>query len=314
MADMARPRDRPPARRHRGRGGAWGPSRRCVAVTALNQARPRQPSSHAVAAAGLARGIRRPEDRGPPRRRRIAGRRPSEAVDQRASPGCVPAPVASARRRPVARAAVAPCMVGARRGSARRRPGGRHSSMPASSSFAAEWVEPLLGPRSAGMPTTSRPSTPSAVTEGTLTTNLLAPLVRSLFGKRLCRRCSAGAAPCRRIPPRCPPAGGGLGRRADRARAPRRDSSARPRPVDHALVEVSSGPEAARSRRGARRSRSHPCRPPSGRSSGSWSATSATGRTCGSAARPAGADRRPPRRWRPTTSGPTGWCGPSTSA
>jgi glucosylglycerate synthase len=52
-------------------------------------------------------------------------------------------------------------------------------------SIAAEWIEPLLGPALAGDADYVSPAYSRAVTEGTLTTNLLGPLVRSLFGKRL---------------------------------------------------------------------------------------------------------------------------------
>ena len=53
------------------------------------------------------------------------------------------------------------------------------------SSFADDWVEPLLGPVLAGEADYVSPIYTRALTEGTLTTNLLAPLARSLFGKRL---------------------------------------------------------------------------------------------------------------------------------
>ena len=52
-------------------------------------------------------------------------------------------------------------------------------------SITVEWVEPLLGPALNGDADYVSPSYTRALTEGTLTTNLLAPLVRSLFGKRL---------------------------------------------------------------------------------------------------------------------------------
>ena len=52
-------------------------------------------------------------------------------------------------------------------------------------SFSAEWVAPLLGPALEGDADYVSPIYSRAVTEGTLTTNLLAPLVRSLFGQRL---------------------------------------------------------------------------------------------------------------------------------
>lgn len=52
-------------------------------------------------------------------------------------------------------------------------------------SLAAEWIEPLLGPALDGDAEYVSPVYSRAATEGTLTTNLLGPLVRSLFGRRL---------------------------------------------------------------------------------------------------------------------------------
>ena len=81
-------------------------------------------------------------------------------------------------------------------------------------SITAEWVEPLLGPALNGDADYVSPSYTRALTEGTLTTNLLAPLARSLFGKRL-QEVLGGCAARLVGAPRCLAAGGGVGRRAD---------------------------------------------------------------------------------------------------
>jgi glucosylglycerate synthase len=159
---------------------ALGPLDAVVAVTALNQART-APAVVGAVAAGLARGF--------------TGRKTAvvfvdggsqddtlEAVSQRGGDG-PPVPVASARVAGVpgrGRAVVAAL-------AAARHVGARASAVVDAGlvSVTAEWVEPLLGPVLAGDADYVSPSYSRAVTEGTLTTNLLAPLVRSLFGKRL---------------------------------------------------------------------------------------------------------------------------------
>jgi glycosyltransferase involved in cell wall biosynthesis len=159
---------------------ALGPLDAVVAVTALNQART-APTVVRAAEAGLARAF--------------TGRKTAvifvdggsqddtlEAVAQR-SGDSPPVPVASARIAGVpgrGRALVAAL-------AAARLVGARASAVVDAGlvSIAAEWIEPLLGPVLAGDADYVSPAYSRAVTEGTLTTNLLGPLVRSLFGKRL---------------------------------------------------------------------------------------------------------------------------------
>lgn len=159
---------------------ALGPVEALVAVTALNQARTAPAVVDAVAT-GLARGF--------------AGRKAAilfvdggsqdgtlEAVHRRPSDGAA-VPVASARvaGRPGRGRAVVAALAAA------RHVGARASGIVDAGlvSIAAEWIEPLLGPALSGDADYVSPSYSRALTEGTLTTNLLGPLVRSLFGKRL---------------------------------------------------------------------------------------------------------------------------------
>jgi len=156
-----------------------GPVEALVAVTALNQART-APAVVTAVAAGLALGF--------------AGRKTAvlfvdggsqdgtlEAVNQH--PPAAAAPVASVRiaGRPGRGRAVLAGLAAARHVGARAA-GLVDAGL---ASIAAEWVEPLLGPALNGDADYVSPSYSRALTEGTLTTNLLAPLVRSLFGKRL---------------------------------------------------------------------------------------------------------------------------------
>lgn len=151
-----------------------------VAVAALNQARAAPGVVEAVAA-GLARGF--------------TGRKAAvlfvdggsqdgtlDAVDHRPSGGA-PVPVASihltglpGRGRAVVAALAAARHVGARAA------GVVDAGLV---SVAPEWVEALLEPPLQGAADYVAPVYARAPTEGTLTTNLLAPLVRSLFGQRL---------------------------------------------------------------------------------------------------------------------------------
>jgi glucosylglycerate synthase len=159
---------------------ALGPVEALVVVTALNQART-APAAVGAAAAGLA-GV-------------FAGRKAAvlfvdggsqdgtvEAVRDHAVTGA-PVPVASARisGRPGRGRAVVAGLAAARHVGAR----GAGLVEAGLSSFADDWVEPLLGPVLAGEADYVSPIYTRALTEGTLTTNLLAPLARSLFGKRL---------------------------------------------------------------------------------------------------------------------------------
>jgi hypothetical protein len=151
-----------------------------VVVTALNHART-APAAVEAAAAGLARAF--------------AGRKAAvlfvdggsqdgsvEAVRDHAVTGA-PVPVASARisGRPGRGRAVVAGLAAARLLGARAA-GLVEAGL---SSFAEDWVEPLLAPVLSGDADYVSPIYTRAVTEGTLTTNLLAPFVRSLFGKRL---------------------------------------------------------------------------------------------------------------------------------
>jgi hypothetical protein len=159
---------------------ALGPVDALVAVTALNQART-APAVVSAVAAGLARGF--------------AGRKTAvlfidggsqdgtlEAVAQDPPAGAA-ARVASVRIAGLpgrGRAVVAGL-------AAARHVGARAAGLDDAglASIGAEWVEPLLGPALDGDADYVSPSYSRALIEGTLTTNLLAPLVRSLFGKRL---------------------------------------------------------------------------------------------------------------------------------
>ena len=159
---------------------ALGPVEAIVVVTALNQARTAAAAVEA-AAAGLARGF--------------AGRKTAVLfVDGGSQDGSVeavrdhtataaPVPVASARisGRPGRGRAVVAGLAAARHVGARAA-GLVEAGL---SSFTDDWVEPLLGPVLASEADYVSPSYTRAITEGTLTTNLLAPLARSLFGKRL---------------------------------------------------------------------------------------------------------------------------------
>ena len=157
-----------------------GPVEALLAVTALNQART-APAVVAAVTAGLAQSF--------------AGRKTAvlfvdggsqdgtlEAVNQRAS-GDPTVPVASARvsGRPGRGRAVLAALAAA------RHVGARAAALVDAglASVTAEWVQPLLGPALNGDADYVSPAYTRAITEGTLTTNLLAPLVRSLFGKRL---------------------------------------------------------------------------------------------------------------------------------
>ena len=159
---------------------ALGPVEALVVVTALNQART-APAAVGAAAAGLARVF--------------AGRKTAvlfvdggsqdgtvEAVRDHAVTGA-PVPVASARisGRPGRGRAVVAGLAAARHVGARAA-GLVEAGL---SSFTDDWVEPLLGPVLSGEADYVSPIYTRALTEGTLTTNLLAPLARSLFGKRL---------------------------------------------------------------------------------------------------------------------------------
>jgi hypothetical protein len=159
---------------------ALGPVDILMAVTALNQARTAPAVVDAVAA-GLAPAF--------------AGRKTAvlfvdggsqdgtlEAVAQRAPQGpSVPVTSAHVAGRPGRGRAVMVALAAARHVGARAAgivDGGLVS-------LAAEWVEPLLSPALSGDADYVSPLYSRAITEGTLTTNLLGPLVRSLFGSRL---------------------------------------------------------------------------------------------------------------------------------
>ncbi len=159
---------------------ALGPAEALVAVTALNQVRTAPAVVEAVAA-GLGRGF-------PGRKTAVlfvdGGSQDGtfEAVAQRPSDGSA-VPVASTRvaGRPGRGRAVVAALAAA------RHVGARASSVVDAGliSMAAEWVEPLLGPALSGDADYVSPAYSRAPAEGTLTTNLLGPLIRSLFGKRL---------------------------------------------------------------------------------------------------------------------------------
>ena len=151
-----------------------------VAVTALNQARTAPAVVDAVAS-GLARSF--------------AGRKRAilfvdggsqdgtlEAVNRRPSDdGTVPLAVACVAGRPGRGRALLAALAAA------RHVGARASGIVDAGlvSIAAEWIEPLLDPALSGDADYVSPSYSRSLTEGTLTTNLLGPLARSLFGKRL---------------------------------------------------------------------------------------------------------------------------------
>lgn len=159
---------------------ALGPLEVLVAVTALNQART-APAVVDAAAAGLSRGF-------PGRKTAVlfidGGSQDGtiEAVTQRPSDGSA-VPVASAHitGRPGRGRAVLAALAAA------RQVGARASCVVDAGlvSITPEWVEPLLGPALSGDADYVSPAYSRALTEGTLTTNLLGPLIRSLFGKRL---------------------------------------------------------------------------------------------------------------------------------
>jgi hypothetical protein len=157
-----------------------GPVDALVAVTALNQARTAPAVIDAVAA-GLARGSTE---------RKVAvlfvdgGSQDGtlDAVARRSgdSPSVPVATVHIAGRPGRGRAVVAAL-------AAARRVGARGAALVDAglASLAPEWVEALLDPALQGDADYVAPVYARAPTEGTLTTNLLAPLVRALFGRRL---------------------------------------------------------------------------------------------------------------------------------
>jgi hypothetical protein len=159
---------------------ALGPVEALVAVTALNQARTAPTVVDAVAA-GLARGF-------PGRKVAVifvdGGSQDGtlEAVDRR-PPGGPAIPVASTHiaGRPGRGRAVLAALAAA------RHVGARASGVVDAGlvSIGPEWVEPLLDPVLQGEADYVSPVYGRAITEGTLTTNLLGPLLRSLFGQRL---------------------------------------------------------------------------------------------------------------------------------
>jgi glycosyltransferase involved in cell wall biosynthesis len=159
---------------------ALGPLEALIAVTALNQARTAPAVVEAVAA-GLVRAF-------PERKTAVlfvdGGSQDGtlEAIAQRPADESV-APLATARvaGRPGRGRAVLAALAAARHVGARAA-GVVDAGLV---SITPEWVEPLLGPALAGEAGYVSPAYSRAPTEGTLTTNLLAPLVRALFGKRL---------------------------------------------------------------------------------------------------------------------------------
>ncbi len=159
---------------------ALGPVDALVAVTALNQART-APAVVDTVVAGLGQAF--------------AGRKVAvlfvdggsqdgtvEAAAQRVSQDS-PVPFASARvaGRPGRGRAVAVALAAARHAGARAA-GLVDAGLV---SLDAGWVAPLLGPALDGDADYVSPIYSRALTEGTLTTNLLSPLVRALFGRRL---------------------------------------------------------------------------------------------------------------------------------
>ena len=222
-----------------------------VAVAALNQARAAPGVVDAVAA-GLARGF--------------TGRKAAvlfvdggsqdgtlDAVDHRPSSGH-----ARPRREPPPHRPPRP---GPRRGGGpggrapRGRARGRRRRRRAGQHRAGVGRGARSSLRSRARPTTSAPVYVRAPTEGTLTTNLLAPLVRSLFGQRLQEALGSCAGVSAALLEALPaadewsdePTGPGAEMRLlGLALAGR-----------HAIVEVAAGSKAARPRRRARRSRAH---------------------------------------------------------
>jgi hypothetical protein len=158
---------------------ALGPADALVAVAALNQARTARGVVEA-AAAGLARGL-------PGRKTGVL------FVDGGSQDGTLEA----VGRRPRGDAApVGSLRLGGRPGRGRALLAGlasaRHLGVRAVgvvdaglASFAPGWIEPLLGPVLHAEADYVSPVYVRALTEGTLTTNLLAPFVRALFGQRL---------------------------------------------------------------------------------------------------------------------------------
>jgi hypothetical protein len=180
---------------------ALGPVEALIAVTALNQVRSAPAVVEAVAI-GLARGL--------------AGRKTAilfvdggsqdgtfEAVEGRTS-GEAGVPVASIRitGRPGRGRAVIAALAAA------RHVGARASGVVDAglASTGPEWVERLLGPILQGEAEYVSPAYGRATAEGTLTTNLLAPLLRSLFGKRLLEVLGACAGVSATLLERLPPA------------------------------------------------------------------------------------------------------------
>jgi hypothetical protein len=179
---------------------AVGPVEVLVAVTALNHART-APAVVDAAAAGLARSF-------PGRKAAVVfvdgGSQDGtfEAVEQHtpAEPGV---PVARARiaGRPGRGRAVVAALAAA------RQLGARASGVfdAGLASTGPEWVERLLGPALQGEAEYVSPAYARAITEGTLTTNLLAPLLGSLFGKRLLEVLGACAGVSATLLERLPP-------------------------------------------------------------------------------------------------------------
>jgi hypothetical protein len=159
---------------------ALGPVEALIGVTALNQARS-APTVVDAAAAGLAGAF-------PGRKAAVlfvdGGSQDGtlEAVDRRPSGG-PGATVTSAHitGRPGRGRAVLAALAAARHLGAR----GVGIVDAGLVSMGPEWVEPLLSPVLQGEADYVSPVYGRALTEGTLTTNLLGPLLRSLFGQRL---------------------------------------------------------------------------------------------------------------------------------
>src|SRR5262245_36017925 len=160
--------------------GALGPVDALVAVTALNQSRTAPAVVDAVVS-GLGRGFTE---------RKVAvlfvdgGSQDGTLEAVAARPAAAPAvPVASAHiaGRPGRGRAVVAALAAA------RRVGARAAVVVDAglTSLAPGWIEPLLGPVLLAEADYVSPVYVRALTEGTLTTNLLAPLVRALFGQRL---------------------------------------------------------------------------------------------------------------------------------
>jgi hypothetical protein len=157
-----------------------GPLDALIAVTALNHART-APAVVSALATGLAH-------RFPERKTAVIvidGGSRDDTLDAvaRQAPDGPAAPVATARVAGVpgrGRAVLAAL-------AAARHVGARASAIVDAGlvSVTPDWVEPLLGPALAGEADYVAPAYSRAITEGTLTTNLLSPLVRALFGKRL---------------------------------------------------------------------------------------------------------------------------------